>query len=67
MGNEGAALVYIGYALICAFIASYMAHRKRRSMGLWFILGGLLGIIGLIILSLLDSAGVEWAPKKPKK
>ena len=62
----GELLVYATYMLICAFIASYIAHRKRRSVGLWFLLGGLLGFFGILIISLLDTAGLEWVQRKRK-
>ena len=60
-------LGYIVYAIVCGLIAVFMAKRKNRSPGLWFILGGLLGIFGLIILGFLDDGGIRWSTKRKDK
>ena len=49
---------YLIYAAVCGLTAVFMARRKNRGAGLWFILGGLLGIFGLIILGFLDDEGL---------
>ena len=65
MGDEWkAALAFVVYALVWATIAAFMAKRKGRSVGLWFTLGVVLGILAPIILGCLDNAGIRWVRKR---
>lgn len=41
---------YIIYAIIFGFACSYIAEQKGKDKVLWFIIGALLGIIGLLII-----------------
>lgn len=43
-------LGYIIYAIIFGFACSYIAEQKGKDKVLWFIIGALLGIIGLLII-----------------
>ncbi len=68
MGDEWkAGLAAVVYVLTCATIAGYMASRKNRSVGLWCVLGGSLGIVGIIILGFLDDAGVRWSADRKRR
>ena len=58
---------YLSYAAVCGLIAVFMARRKNRGPGLWFLLGGLLGVFGLIILGFLDDEGVRWSSRRKNK
>ena len=58
---------YLIYAAVCGLTAVFMARSKNRGAGLWFILGALLGIFGLIILGFLDDEGVRWSSKRKEK
>lgn len=60
-------LVGLVYSLICAITAAYMANRKGRSSGLWFLLGFFLGIIALVILAWLDNVGIRWSAARRDK
>jgi len=46
-------VIVIGIWIICAFIGRSMAINRNRSAGGGFILGLLLGLIGLAIIALL--------------
>lgn len=39
------------HSIICAFFATWLAEEKGLSSGLWFVIGLLTGIIGLITIA----------------
>ena len=54
-------LVSVFYFGTCAIVSAVMAKRKNRNVGLWFVLGACLGILAIIILGMLDNAGIRWS------
>lgn len=47
--------VFVVAVVVCGVIAAAIASAKNRSMLGWFLLGALLGLIGVLIVALLPS------------
>ena len=46
---------YVIVWIVCSIACAVIAHAKQRSVVGWFLLGMLLGIIGIIIVAVLPS------------
>ncbi len=52
-------------SVACAFGCAKIAERKNRGVGLWGVLGFVLGLIGLVIVAVLPAADGKRAGNTP--
>lgn len=48
-------LAWLPVAVVCGVVAAVVALQKRRNVGLWFLVGLLLPIVGVAVVSLLPA------------